>query len=351
MLIKPVSGSCDLRCAYCFYRDKNHGVMSCSTLEIIVKKALAFSDESCSFMFQGGEPTIAGLPFFQKLVEYQQRYNSKHVKIHNAIQTNGIAIDEKWAKFFAENDFLAGLSLDGPQEIHDKNRRDARGNGTFQRVMNAAKLFQRFNVNFNILCVVNKHNAAHGKRLYRFFKDNNFRYLQFIPCLEPEKPGKSDFSLTPEGYSDFLTSTFDEWHRDFKRGDGVSIRYFDNLLGVALGYPPEACGMSGVCGCQFVTEADGSVYPCDFYVEDEWKIGNILRHSFEEMRFSPTCEKFIDQSRNLHPDCKVCRWFSMCRGGCRRERDERGKNIYCGGMGGFFEFICGRGFLHRVNMT
>jgi len=344
MLIKPVSGHCDLRCRYCFYQEKSGGPMSLETLETIVRKALAFADGSCAFLFQGGEPTLAGQPFYEALIACQKRYNTKRVAISNSIQTNGMRIDQKWAEFLAEHDFLVGLSLDGPEAPHDQTRC-----GSFGRAMQAASLLRQAGARFNILCVVSRANAAQGKQVYRFFKENGFRHLQFIPCLDPMdvRRGSLPWSLTPKSYLAFLKTTFDLWHRDCMDGSAPSIRYFDNLLGMVMGRPPEACGMSGVCGCQFVTEADGSVYPCDFYVSDERNIGNILDHGFEDMRFSSACERFIEDSLRLHQDCRHCQWLSFCRGGCRRDREppggkNAGKNYFCETYRAFFAYALPR---------
>jgi len=334
MLIKPVSGSCDLRCRYCFYQEQNRGKMTAELLEAITQKALDFADGSCAFLFQGGEPTLAELPFYEALVAHQKQYNAKGVAITNAIQTNGMHIDQAWAQFLANHNFLVGLSLDGPKEIHDQNRE-----GSFERVMQSAQLLQEAGVRLNVLCVVNRSNAMRGAQVYRFFKAHGFTHLQFIPCLDPQdtRHGSLPWSLTPKSYLAFLKATFDLWHCDCKADRAPSIRYFDNLLAMAAGHAPEACGMNGVCGCQFVTEADGSVYPCDFYVSDEWRLGNILEHSFEELRFSPTCERFIEESRQLHPNCRACKWFALCRGGCKRDR-VAGKNYFCGASQAFFAY-------------
>jgi len=326
MLIKPVSGSCDLRCRYCFYQEKGSDFMPLATLETIVKKALAFADDSCTFLFQGGEPTLAGLPFYEALIAYQRKYNTKRVAIFNAMQTNGMHIDEQWVRFFAKHDFLLGLSLDGPQALHDQNRPQS-----FARVMQTAQLLKQANAQFNILCVVSRANAAQGKQVYQFFKENEFKHLQFIPCLDPVgvRRGSLPWSLTPKGYLAFLTATFDLWLRDVKVGEAPSIRYFDNLLGMVAGQQPEACGMRGICGCQFVIEADGSVFPCDFYVDDAWKLGNFMNDGFADMRFSSICTRFIAQSLQLPASCKACTWHSLCRGGCMRDRCADGKNYFC----------------------
>jgi uncharacterized protein len=285
------------------------------------------------------------LDFYKKLIEFEKKYNTKKVKIQNALQTNGKIIDENWAKFLAENKFLVGISLDGPKDIHDANRIDAKGKGTFNNVMNATKLFNKYKVEYNILFVVNGYVARHANKVYDFFKKNNFKYLQFIPCLDElnEQHGSNEFSLIPDRFTYFLKSLFDLWYEDIMKGNIVSIRYFDNLVGTLMGYRPEACGMSGQCQCQFVVEANGGVYPCDFYVLDEWLLGNIKDNGFEELRNSDAGQKFIEQSLPVDPACRECKWFSLCRGGCRRDREpfldgKPGVNYYCSSYREFFDY-------------
>lgn len=352
LLIKPASSLCNIRCKYCFYHSiaenrqtESYGIMTVDLLEIMVKKALEYADHACTFAFQGGEPTLAGLDFFKKLIELEKKYNTKKVQINNALQTNGIVIDEEWAKFLHENNFLVGLSLDGPKDIHDANRVDARDTGTFNKVMHTVELFNKYKVEYNILFVVNGYVARHASKIYNFFKKHNFRYLQFIPCLDAlhEQPGENEFSLKPERFTYFLKSLFDLWYEDIVKGDMISIRYFDNLVGMFMGYRPEACGMTGICQCQFVVEADGGVYPCDFYVIDQWHLGNIQDKSLEELRSSENGQKFIEDSKHVDPKCRECKWLNLCRGGCRRSREPfvEGKpalNYYCPSYMEFFEY-------------
>lgn len=356
LLIKPASSNCNLRCGYCFYHDvadkrmtPSYGMMTEQMLEILTAKALEAAEESCTFAFQGGEPTLIGLGFYRKLVEWVERYNTKRIKVNYALQTNGLTIDEKWADFLHRNRFLTGLSLDGPRDIHDAMRLDPAGKSTFNRVMDTVSLFNRHKVEYNILCVVNSWVARHANQVYGFFKKNGFQYLQFIPCLDPlgEKPGGYAYSLQPERFAHFLKTLFDEWYRDFMNGSRISIRYFDNLIGMMLGYPPEACGMSGICTAYFVIEADGGVYPCDFYVLDEWYLGNINTSNLEEMYDTEAAKRFIQVSDHVSPECRDCKWHGLCRGGCRRNREpfEDGKpalNYYCRSYRAFFEYAAER---------
>lgn len=354
LLIKPSSSNCNLRCKYCFYyslagkRDvKSYGMMSLETLESLVKKALEYADVSCSFMFQGGEPTLAGLPFYKKLIEFEKKYNIKNVEINNAIQTNGMVINEDWAKFLAENHFLIGLSLDGPKEINDTYRVVINEKGSFQRVLKTVQLFDMYKVEYNVLSVVTAFSCDYAHKIYSFFKKNNFKFLQFIPCIDPfgEDLGSSEYSLTPKKYAKFLNDLFDRWYDDIIKGNIISIRYFDNLISMAMGFHPETCGMSGQCSCQNVIEADGSVFPCDFYAIDEWCLGNFKDYSFDELRNSETANRFIKSSEYIDPECKECKWFNLCYGSCRRYREpfENGKpvlNYFCPAYKEFFKH-CG----------
>lgn len=352
LLIKPASSNCNLRCQYCFYHSIaenretcSYGIMNIETLELIVKKAFEYAEGSCTFAFQGGEPTLAGLDFFSRFIELVKKYNIKKVKVNFALQTNGVVIDENWAKFLSENKFLAGLSLDGPKDIHDITRLDSSGKGSFNRVMAAAYLFNRYHVDYNILCVVNAYVARHAGKVYTFYKKHGFEYLQFIPCLDPlnEKPGGHQYSLTPERYAQFLKKLFDDWYNDISRGERISIRYFDNFIEMLAGYPPESCGMSGMCTGYFVIEANGGVYPCDFYVLDEWYLGNIHDTGFEHLKSTETAHRFTEVSKYTDPQCNECKWLKLCRGGCRRSREpfSDGKpvlNYYCQSFKEFFEY-------------
>ena len=228
LLIKPASGGCNVRCRYCFYRDEqqnretfSYGFMSEETLEILIRKAMEYARGYCSFGFQGGEPTLRGLDFFRKAVELQEKYNTRHVKIANSIQTNGLLLDGEWAQFLHDHHFLVGLSLDGPADLHNLNRRDGQGKGTFNRVLRAAKLFDKHGVEYNVLCVLTGKNARSIGQIYSFYKKQGFRWLQFIPCLEPlgEEPGGERYHLSCGEYGESLIRLFDLWLRDLERGN------------------------------------------------------------------------------------------------------------------------------------
>lgn len=353
LLIKPASGNCNMRCRYCFYADeldnreiRSYGKMSVDTMHTIVDKAMEYGDYECTIAFQGGEPTLVGLDFYRDLVAYVAAHeNPKKLKIHYALQTNGYLIDEEWAAFLGEHHFLVGVSLDGLKEIHDRYRLDAAGKGTYQRVISTIRLLEKHHVEYNILTVVTAATARNGQKIYNYFKKNHFAYQQYIECLDPigEEPGQHEYSLTPEKYGEFLKSMFDAWYLDMRSGTYVYNRYFENLMMIMAGQQPESCNMRGVCGKQWVFEADGSVYPCDFYALDQWRLGNIQENSFEEMDEKRDELGFIQWSMQQQEDCRKCRWFGLCRNGCRRNRepvtaDSTNRNYFCKSYQMFFEY-------------
>lgn len=350
VLIKPASSACNMACRYCFYRDVTanrskafEGPLSLDTMEAIIVSALAYADHFCSFSFQGGEPTLAGLSFYRQVIALQKKHNHKNLRIQNNVQTNGYALTEEWAVFFHENNFLIGLSLDGPAALHNFNRIDNREKGTFHQVMRTVRLFNKHAVAYNVLCVVTGRNARFIQQIYSFYRKNGFRWLQFIPCLEPlgATRGESDYFLSTEQYGKFLIRLFDLWYAELKSGSYISIRYFDNWISMLLGNYPEACSMTGRCTVQFVIEGDGGVYPCDFYVLDECRLGTIGQQSFAEMQRSPVAAKFIERSLHVPQACGDCPYFALCRNGCRRERfilenGEIGQNYFCQAFQAFF---------------
>lgn len=306
VLIKPASSACNMTCAYCFYRDvASHrqegfqGMLSPRLMEEVVAGAMEFAEHSCSFLFQGGEPTLAGLDFYRQVVELVKKHEKPGVKVSYAIQTNAFRLDEEWCAFFKEHDFLVGVSLDGPAELHNLNRTDPAQNGTFNDVMRSVALLKKHGVTFNILCVLTGKNARSIERIYRFFRKQGLDHIQFIPCLEPlgQERGRERYHLSVEEYGEFLIRVFDLWFQDLLSGQYVSIRHIDNWLQILLGGQPEACGMVGRCSIQFVVEGDGGVYPCDFYVLDELRLGTVGENSFAEMAQSAAARQFCSVRR------------------------------------------------------
>ena len=332
ILIKPTSANCNMDCKYCFYKclssnreEYSKGFMTEETLKKLIIQAFEYADGSVTFAFQGGEPTLAGIAFFEKALALQKKYNTKNLQVENTIQTNGLLINENWAGFLAKHRFLVGLSLDGPKKIHDCYRTGVTGDGTFEKVMHTVALFEKYHVEYNILSVITNESAQKASYLYKFYKRNGFSYLQFIPCMdEIHRTGdlstRSEFAVESKNYGKFLCEMFDLWYEDFSNGYQIDIRMFSNLAQMAAGFPAEECGMNGHCSCYFVVEGDGSVYPCDFYCMDEWKLGSV-ETKFTDMIQSEKVDQFIASSKNVSEKCKACNYRSLCRGGCRRWRE------------------------------
>lgn len=353
LMIKPASSLCNLRCSYCFYEDvalnrqvKSYGMMSEETIEIIVKRAFETEAKLISFAFQGGEPSLASDSFYEKFLAYVKAYNTYGAQVKYSFQTNGFVLSDALIGMFAKEKFLLGVSLDGPREIHDLNRKDANGKGSFKAIMKNIDKLNEAKVDYNILSVVNKGVVRHVQKVYDFYKKEGFRYLQFTPCIENFDGKKRSFMVTPKEFGDFLCRLFDLWYDDFKKGQYMSIRYFDNLVQMIAGMPPESCAMNGVCSINGVIEADGSVYPCDFYMLDQYRLGNIHDTGFEELRKAEVGEAFVAPSRVIDESCKVCPYLQLCRGGCRRERErlegQLGLNKLCEGYRMFFDYAYNR---------
>lgn len=349
VLIKPASSACNMKCKYCFYNaiannrsNAFEGMLSIENLVKLVSEALETAEGQCSFGFQGGEPTLRGLDFYKTLIELVKKHNKKGLPVHYAIQTNGTHIDEEWAAFLAENRFLVGLSLDGPAEIHNLNRIKQNNDPSFNEVMRAARIMTKHKVDFNILCVVTGRAARSIEKIYNFYKKQGFKYLQFIPCLEPieVERGTTNYNLGISEFGDYLIRLFDLWYTDFIKGNYISIRHIDNIIRIFMGQPPELCSMSGHCTIQYVVEGDGGVYPCDFYVFDEWRLGTLGEMSLAEMRSSELARKFLEESHILPEKCRSCKYLQLCRNGCRRDRArENYLNYYCEAWMRFYEYV------------
>ncbi len=351
VMIKPASGMCNMRCKYCFYIDEishreteNYGFMTLNTLKCVLENVLKYAHGTCNIAFQGGEPTLVGLDFFKELVRLQKVLNVNNCKINNSLQTNGYNLTADWAKFFAKHNFLVGVSLDGPKEIHDLHRLSTGEDGTYNRVMKSIQILKQYKVDFNILTVVTKTTCKHTKKIHGFFMRNDFIWQQYIPCLDPleEVRGAHAWSLNSQVYFEHLKASFILWYTHALKGKKYYHRYFDNLLLILNRQHPEACGMGGICNKQYVVEADASVYPCDFYMLDEWKLGNLTKDTIEQIDAKREELRFIEQSCVVADECKNCKWYMLCRGGCRRDRDYFDKgiglNYFCDAYKQFFEF-------------
>ena len=351
VLIKPASGICNMKCDYCFYCDeakkritKSYGFMTERTLRNVIRKTMLHADGMISYVFQGGEPTLRGLEFFEKVIEYQKQYNKNRVYVNNAIQTNGYALNEEWAKFFKENHFLVGFSLDGTKENHDLYRHNTEGEGTYDRILKSINLMDAYGVDYNILTVVTKDTAEHISEIYKEYQTRGWNYQQYIACLDPlgEERGKNPYALTPVQYGSFLIELFQLWYEDWKKKKQPYIRQFDNYIGILMGYQPESCDQRGSCGVQTVVEADGSVYPCDFYMLDEYYLGNLNEHRIEDIERMRKEIGFIERSEKVSEECRKCQYYRICRGGCQRNRERNSysgeyENYFCSGYKMFFD--------------
>ncbi len=326
LLIKPASAVCNLDCEYCFYLDREADpykdlparIMPDDVLERLVDGFLFYSYPLSVFAFQGGEPTLAGLDFFQKLAALQQRHGRPGQTVSNSLQTNAILLDDAWCSFLREYQFLTGISLDGPEDVHDRYRFNRAGHPTWRKVMEAVERMRKHRAEFNILCVLSQANVEQPRELYRFFRSIGADHLQFIPLAEFHPDGSPmPFTITPEQYGRFLCEIFDAWWPDRRR---VRIRFFDNLAEAAAGMKPGSCTMHETCDSYVVVEYNGDVYPCDFFVESGWKLGNITVDSFPEIARRQRRYHFAANKTLPHAECRVCEYQPVCHGGCPKFR-------------------------------
>lgn len=351
VLVKPAGPDCNMACTYCFYLEKSELFSDTQILrmneeiqEETVKQVLSQGEREVSFAWQGGEPTLMGLSFFKKAVEFQQKYGRGH-SVGNGLQTNGLLITEEWAEFLAEYRFLVGLSLDGPEHIHDKYRHLRNGKGSWSRVVDKAKLLLDKGVATNALTVVNDYSGGYPEEIYSFHKSLGLNYMQFIPCLEldPHNPSQTaPFSVSPGKYGQFLCKVFDLWLADFD-GDvaTTSIRFFDSLFHIYVDLPPPECTLLRECGVYVVIEHNGDVYACDFFVDPEWRLGNIMDNRLIDMLNSSKQTRFGKKKAALPEECQKCAWLRTCRGGCTKDRlhnpSNKELNFFCASYKMFFE--------------
>ena len=326
LLIKPASAVCNLDCSYCFYLDRDADPykalpgrrMTDETLERLVDTFLFYSYPNSVFAFQGGEPTLAGLGFFRKLVEYQKQHGRAGQNVSNALQTNAMLIDEAWCELFHEYNWLLGVSIDGPEQMHDLYRFNKQGRGTWKRVMQSIELLKKQKVDFNALCVLSQANVDKPRELYKFYRSIGIDNVQYIPLAEFDAEGKPlPFTITPEQYGRFLCETFDLWWPDRRK---MRIRFFDNIAESLAGMKPGSCTMHETCDSYVVVEYNGDVYPCDFFVEGSWKLGNITLDSWAEISRRQRRNSFASKKTLAHPECQVCEYQNICHGGCPKFR-------------------------------
>ncbi len=339
VLIKPASSKCNINCKYCFYCDvanirsvADYGIMSKETTEILIKKVLdAFEEEvTITFAFQGGEPTVAGLSYFENFIEIVNKNIKDYHYINYAIQTNGILLDDNWVKFFKNNNVLVGISLDGFKQNHDSVRVKYPEKPTYDKVIKAINLLKKYDVDFNILTVLTSNLSKHPKKLFNFYLKHDFKYIQLIPCLPAFEDKEDEYALKPKEFYKFYNDFFKLWLKEYKNGNYISITYFDNIIPLFIGHPPSQCGYLGYCSMQYIIEADGSVYPCDFYVLDKYKVGNIKEDLIFDLLKSKVLKDFINEPRIKSNRCVNCRYKNICNGQCKRVSVCYYDENYCG---------------------
>ena len=353
IVIKPVGSFCTLACDYCFYLEK-HSLyqgkasshrMTDKVMIKLIEDMFACSDAP-TFVWHGGEPMLAGMNFFVKVVE-AQKYYARGRPYANAIQTNGMLLNEDWTRFFKKENFLVGISLDGPENIHDIYRKTRKGRGTFNRVWKNAKMLLDKGVQVNLLSTVNNHSVNFPEKIYKFFKKNGFIFMQFIPIVEtdPENPElAAPYSVNTDDYGIFLDKLFKNWVKDFdfkKLKQKTSIRFFDSLLQVYIGMETAHCIFQKKCGNAITVEHNGDMFACDYLVSEETLIANLNEISLGDAFNSHSLAAFGSRKANLDAECKKCKWLKLCYGGCLKDRirdpQDKGKNHFCQSYKYFFK--------------
>ncbi|NIA31375.1 MAG: anaerobic sulfatase maturase [Actinobacteria bacterium] len=351
VLVKPAGPDCNLHCTYCFYlqkealfpEQKKHR-MTEPILKEMVKQVMQQGGQNVNFGWQGGEPTLMGRPFFEKAVQYQQRFGRPGQTVGNGLQTNGILIDESFAKFLADAKFLVGLSLDGPEHVHNKYRMFIGDKPSWHRVVKARDALLNAGAEVNALIVVNDYSVNYAKEIYKYHKKNGLKFMQFIPCVEPDPtdPSKAaPYSVSAEAYGNFLIELFDLWVNDFRFGQPMtSVRWFDSVFYTYVGMQAPECTLLKECGIYLVVEHTGDVYSCDFYVEPKWHLGNVMQNNLSDLLNSPLQNQFGAVKSAMPKECYSCEWVSHCYGGCPKDRQkdarDNGSNHFCQSYKMFF---------------
>ncbi len=354
LLVKPASADCNLRCDYCFYLDRSRLYpgsrrhrMSEAVLERLIASYMATDQQQYVFGWQGGEPTLMGMDFFRRVTDLQKQYGSAGTVVANGLQTNATLIDDRMARHFEEYRFLLGVSLDGPPAMHDTYRRTGRSRPSHRRVMEGIRKLARRGVEFNILVLVSSANVAHPQEVYRYLTDRGFTWQQYIPCVEFDEEGKPlPFTITGEEWGRFISGVFDEWAEN--EAKSVHVRLFDALLRYMVTGERSMCRLARDCREYFVVEYNGDVYPCDFFVSDGLRLGNIMDNSWDELLESPLYESFGRGKLETAACCGECEWLEYCAGDCQKHRPAfqgrgaPGPSWLCAGWRSFFAHAMGR---------
>jgi uncharacterized protein len=354
-MAKPTGARCNLRCDYCFFLEKEELYpdsdfrMPDEVMQAYIEQAAsAQPGPQVTLAWQGGEPTLMGLDFFRRAREFEREALPPDTQVERTIQTNGVLLDEEWCEFLAENDYLVGLSVDGPREIHDAFRHDRAGGSVFDKVVAAAQLMQEKGVEFNILCTVNSVNSEHPLEVYRFFRDElEAHFIQFIPIVEIDEPAHdgslatvTDRTVRPEQYGAFLSAIFDEWVRN-DVGE-TFVQFFDGVLAAYVRGISSLCVLQPTCGEGVALEHNGDLYSCDHFVDPPYRLGNIAETPLGELARSEQQRAFGQAKADLPQYCRECAYVFACNGECPKNRiaetpdGEPGLNWLCSGLKDFF---------------
>lgn len=350
VMAKPVGSLCNMRCSYCYYLGADNGVapmqrMSDEVLEAFIRNYIdSVEGPVVSFTWHGGEPTLAGIAFYERVVALQDRYKPIGWEIWNNLQTNGLLIDDVWADFLAKEHFDVGVSIDGSKWLHNLHRKDTACRDTYDRVVQAVKKLQDRNIQPDLLCTVSAETAKNGLEVYKALRDLGTGWMQFIPIVERGEDGlPTAESVTPEGYGDFLRDVFAYWFFHDLHVQGV--QFFNETASAMAGNPPRLCNMRPSCGDVVVVERDGGVYACDHFVDQRHLLGYVSDERLADLVLSKQQRSFGESKRvNLSTECKTCPYLNICGGGCPKHRfafsksGESGHNYLCLGLRAFFDY-------------
>lgn len=340
LLIKPTSADCNLNCGHCFYLPKKSLYpgkkthrMTPEVMERMVSLYMATEQPQYMFLWQGGEPALMGVDFYRRAVELQKKYGKRGDVVCNSMQTNATLIDNQFAEFMGEYKFLVGVSLDGPEKVHDTYRKSMTGKGSHVEVMKGIECLKRNRVEFNVLTLVTSANVKKAKEVYNYLCAEGFHYQQYIPCVEFDADcRKTACAITGREWGDFLYEVFDEWHKSGV--STVSVRLFDSALELMANGRKTTCCMEDNCCKYLVVEHNGDVYPCDFFVEKDLRLGNIMEGSWEKMIGSDKYMEFGEQKSQWNEKCGDCGYVEFCFGDCLKHR------VYCNNSPGNISWLC-----------
>ncbi|MBO6159580.1 MAG: anaerobic sulfatase maturase [Firmicutes bacterium] len=343
VMVKPISSACNMRCGYCYYLEAGNEKTSSFTmkeevLDLFIQKYIRESPGPVvSFTWHGGEPTLAGIPFYEKAIALQEKYlkDRPDLECWNNLQTNGLLLDDDWCSFLSAHHFDVGVSIDGNKLCHDYYRKDAAGNDTYERTVQAIERLKKAGIRPDLLCTVNSETAKRGKEVYRSLRDLGTGWMQFIPIVVRKDGSVTADSVTPEAYGAFLKDVFFEWfYHDLGR---TEVQLFSETALALTGKKPNLCWMAPTCGNVLIVEKDGGIYSCDHFVDPRHRIGSVQQDSFQTLLSTDPQKSFgLSKKTSLPKECLDCPWLSLCGGGCLKDRE--GKYYLCDGLKAYFDY-------------